>query len=510
MNGAARATATQRRTLTLGLGGVTRHGCAAIADDRQVLAVCEQERVTRVRGAGFNPSGLPDEAIDALVGFVGAARGDIARYAIAEPARVDGPWSGTTLDHHLGHACAAYLTSPYDAATIVVCDHGNPGVSVWRGEGSKITRVDWPWDGTSLADLYTECSTLLGFPPPGGDQRFESLARMMAGNPDRTLPALFPTDGHRVMKQESWRACVVDFTRAASDLRQRAQLAAGLQAQIADLLVALIRGVSRTVPSPNLCLGGGLFHHSSINTVARQCGAYERVFIPVNPGNAGLAVGAAMHDARLGPARVSAFLGPSYDAETDIKATLDNCKLRYDLLGEGTAIATAIHHLQQGRLVGWFEGRMEWGPRALGARAILANPFSPYVLENLNRFLKRREAWRGYALSATAASVPAHFTGPDEAPFMECDYHPKDVARFRHVMPAEASHLRVQTVTADCPPRFRALLDAFGDATGVPCLLNTSFNGFHEPIVCTPRDAVRVFFGSGLDVLMLDRFVLTK
>jgi carbamoyltransferase len=153
---------------------------------------------------------------------------------------------------------------------------------------------------------------------------------------------------------------------------------------------------------------------------------------------------------------------------------------------------------------------MEWGPRALGARAILANPFSPYVLENLNRFLKRREAWRGYALSATAACVPEHFTGPSEAPFMECDYHPKDAARFRHVMPAEASHLRVQTVTADCPPRFRALLDAFGSATGIPCLLNTSFNGFHEPIVCTPRDAVRVFFGSGLDVLMLDRFVLTK
>jgi carbamoyltransferase len=500
----------RRTPLSLGLGGVTRHACAAIADDRRVLAVCEQERVTRVRGAGFNAAGLPDEAIDTIVGVAGVSRGDIARYAIAEPARVDGPWSGTTLDHHHGHACAAYLTSPYDAATIVICDHGTPGVSVWRGEGSSIERVDWPWNGASLADFYTECSTLLGFPPPGGDQRFESLARMMAASPDQTLPALFTTDGHRVTTPETWRASVADRTRSAADIRKKAQLAAALQAQIADVLVALLRCVRKTLPAANLCLGGGLFHHSSINTVARQCGAFERVFIPVNPGNAGLAVGAAMHDATLGPAPVSAFLGPSYDAETDIKATLDNCKLRYDLLGEGAAIATAIHHLQQGRLVGWFEGRMEWGPRALGARAILANPFSPYVLENLNRFLKRREAWRGYALSATAASVSAHFAGPDEAPFMECDYHPKDAARFRHVMPAEASHLRVQTVTADCPPRFRALLEAFGSATGIPCLLNTSFNGFHEPIVCTPRDAVRVFFGSGLDVLMLDRFVLTK
>ncbi len=504
MNGA------RRNTLFLGLGGVMRHACAAIADGRQVLGVCEQERVTRVRGAGFNPTGLPEEAIDAIVGFAGASREDVTRYAIAEPAHVDGPWSGTTLEHHHGHACAAYLTSPYDEATIVICDHGNPGISVWRGRDATIERVEWPWDGANLADLYTESATLFGFPPPGGDQRFESLARMMAASPDETLPALFTTDGHRVRKQDTWRARVVDLARAAPDIRRKARLAAALQAQIADMLVTVLQRVRQAAPSPNLCLGGGLFHHSSINTVARRCSAFERVFIPVNPGNAGLAVGAAMHVAKLEPAPVSAFLGPSYDAETDIKATLDNCKLRYDLLGDGAAIATAIHHLQQGRLVGWFEGRMEWGPRALGARAILANPFSPYVLENLNRFLKRREAWRGYALSATAAAALAHFTGPTEAPFMECDYHPKDAARFRHVMPAEASHLRVQTVTGDCPPRFRALLDAFGDATGIPCLLNTSFNGFHEPIVCTPRDAVRVFFGSGLDVLMLDRFVLTK
>ena len=495
----------------LGLGGAARHGCAAIADDRQLLGVCEQERLTRVKSAGFNPSGLPDEAIDALLGLLGASRGDIVHCAIAEASRGDGPWPVSTLDHQYGHASAAYLTSPHESATIVVCDHGGPGVSVWRGDGGTLAPVEWPWDGAGIADLYTECSTLLGFASAGGDQRFESLARMMAACPDESVPAFFATDGHRVVAQDGWRARVLDLERSATDIGRKARLAAALQAQIGELVLSLIRRVRDAVPtSTRLCLGGGLFHHSSINTVVRQSGLFERVFVPVNPGNAGLAVGAAMHDAGIGPARVSAFLGPSYDAETDIKATLDNCKLHYDLVGEGAVIDTAIHHLQQGRLVGWFEGRMEWGPRALGARAILANPFSPYVLENLNRFLKRREVWRGYALSAAAPSVAAHFNGPEEAPFMECDYHPTDVARFRRVMPSEASHLRVQTVTADGPPRFRALLDAFGDATGIPCLINTSFNGFHEPIVCTPRDAVRVFFGSGLDVLILDRFVLTK
>jgi carbamoyltransferase len=202
-------------------------------------------------------------------------------------------------------------------------------------------------------------------------------------------------------------------------------------------------------------------------------------------------------------------MGPGWDDEA-IKRTLDNCKLQYDRLRADQVVDAAVDRLLKGDLVGWFEGRMEWGPRALGARSILASPFSPYVLENLNRFLKRREPWRGYALSVPEGAMPAHFSGAADAPFMECDYRPKDLARFRDVMPAETAHLRIQTVTEDCPPRFRAVLEAFGEATGVPCVVNTSFNGFHEPIVCTPRDAVRVFYGTGLDVLFLDRFVLTK
>ena len=130
-----------------------------------------------------------------------------------------------------------------------------------------------------------------------------------------------------------------------------------------------------------------------------------------------------------------------------MKAELDNCKLRYDWLDEGLLIEAVVRHLQEGRLVAWFEGRMEWGPRALGARSILASPFSPFVLENLNHFLKRRESWRGYALSTLADEAPSHFSGPAEAPFMECDYRPLDAARFRHVMPSEAAHVRVRRVS---------------------------------------------------------------
>jgi carbamoyltransferase len=243
--------------------------------------------------------------------------------------------------------------------------------------------------------------------------------------------------------------------------------------------------------------------------MVRSSGLFSRVFVPVNPGNAGLAVGAVLHERRSAPTLLSPFLGPAYTL-SEIKATLDNCKLPYNLVTESAAVDTAIEALRGGRLVGWYEGAMEWGPRALGARSILANPFAPYVLENLNNFLKRREPWRGYALSTLDSAVGEHFSGPAEAPFMECDFRPRDVEKFRHVLPSPKAGIRVHVAGQEAPAGFRRLLAAFGASSGIPCVVNTSFNGFHEPIVCSPRDAIRVFFGSGIDVLILDRFVLTK
>jgi carbamoyltransferase len=132
------------------------------------------------------------------------------------------------------------------------------------------------------------------------------------------------------------------------------------------------------------------------------------------------------------------------------------------------------------------------------------------VLENLNGFLKRRQSWRGYGLSVAKEAMGDYFDGPASAPFMESDYRVRDAARFKHALPAPGSTVRVHGVDRRSPPRFRRLLEAFGAVTGVPCLVNTSFNGFHEPIVCSPRDAVRVFYGSGVDMLALDQFVLVK
>jgi carbamoyltransferase len=153
---------------------------------------------------------------------------------------------------------------------------------------------------------------------------------------------------------------------------------------------------------------------------------------------------------------------------------------------------------------------MEWTPRALGNRSILAWPKARYVLDNLNVFLKRRESYRGYGVSVCAEDVAAHFSGPALSPFMEFDYDVNNRDDFQECLPAGASRLRVHTVDDDTAPMLRRILKALGALTALPVVVNTSFNGFNEPIVCSPRDAVRAFYGTGLDIAAIGPFVLSK
>ena len=261
-----------------------------------------------------------------------------------------------------------------------------------------------------------------------------------------------------------------------------------------------------------LCLGGGLFYNTYFNSLVSTSGIFRQTFVPINPGNAGLSAGAALLVSReqvSGGARdaVTPFLGPDYDSET-IKATLDGCKLSYEFLSDTDATDAAVAALTRGELVGWFQGRMEWGHRALGHRSILADPRSPYVLDNLNFFLRKRERSRPFGLAVCADAAPQLFCGPPASAFMEYEYRPRD-DRFRHMMPAGATSIRVQTVRSD-RGTFSTLLKRMEQQTGTAALVNTSFNGFREPIVCSPRDAIRVFYGTGLDMLVMGRFVLRK
>lgn len=495
--------------LTAGLGGVGRHGCVALSVSGRLQGVCRQERISRVRDAGFTPRGLPDDALDVLLERQHLTRRSIDRFVAAEPiASVQEPVV-EQLDHHLAHAAAAYLSSPFPSAAILICDDDAPAVSLWSGDGTTLTRIDWAWNGPGLSALYTECALLLGLASPGSEGRFEALARLMPDQTCERLATVLDTDGHSLLMRPGWRSEAAELLGGVQAPPESAGAAACLQRRIAEIAVALVSALRSRSDSEYLCLGGTLFDHSAINTAIAASGLFARVHLPVDTGNAGLAVGTALYADGCKPLRVSPFLGPSYGRE-EIKSTLDNCKLNYAWESEDGVINTVVQALRDGQMVGWFEGSMEWGPRALGARCILANPLAPYVLENLNRFLKHREPWRGYALSGLESAVETHFDGPARAAFMEYDYRPKDPGRLATILPAAGAAVRLQTVGDEAPPRFKRLLEAFGDATGFPFLVNTSFNGFREPIACSPRDAVRVYYGTGLDVLVADQFVLKK
>ena len=494
----------------VGLGGTTRNACAVLATSTDILGICEQERITRVRAAGVNPTGLPDEAIDELLRRFGRRRGDVRTYVVAGPEPDIHGAPVVQLDHHLTHACSAFLPSPFDHATVVVCDSEPPHVTVWDGNDVALERIDWPWHGLGPAELYSKCARTLGFTTIGGDQRMEALARLVRATEKGVTPRFFRLGADHIQLEGRWHQLAQDLGDLGCNPVEHASLAAGLQQEIGDLIIGFLTRVRRTARAARyLCLGGSLFHNSYFNARVKSSGLFDEVFVPINTGNAGLAVGAALRTSERQRQHVSPFLGPSYDS-AEIKAVLDNCKLSYDFVSENSAIAIAVEALKKGQLVGWFEGPMEWGARALGARSILANPFAPFVLENLNRFLKQRDPWRGYALTCLESAVSTHFDGPAASPFMECDYIPREPRRFREILPGSDASIRIQTATSETPPLFRSLLDAWGHACGVPVVVNTSFNGFREPMVCSPRDAVRVFFGTGIDKLVLGRFVLSK
>jgi carbamoyltransferase len=355
----------------------------------------------------------------------------------------------------------------------------------------------------------------MGFGRDGDEHRLEALARVGERRCNAAIPAIAHRGDHLDVPAhfQASIAGVMAQNGSRASGAQRASLAEQIQRQIGEQLLQVMSDINRRLGTSRLCLGGGLFYNSYFTTLVAESGLYAETFVPANPGNAGVAVGAALAVAageapldRREP--LSPFLGPAYGPQ-EIKAILENCKLSYDYLRNGQIIERTTAALAKGQLVGWFQGRMEWGARALGNRSILASPVAPYVLENLNVFLKQREPHRTYSVAICAEDLPGYFRGPAKSSFMEYEYEVLDCELLHSLLPANATRLRVQTVD-ESAGTFYELIRAFRDLTGVPMLVNTSFNGFNEPIVCSPRDAVRVFYGTGLDMAVLDSLLLEK
>ncbi|MBV9506293.1 MAG: carbamoyltransferase [Acidobacteriia bacterium] len=523
--------------IILGIGGILGNAATALLRDGELVAAVEESKLAR-SGASYSRGDLPERSIASCLAMAGAEPEQVDAVALVRPVpeagfhlkvRAHFPNSRIILlEHHLAHAASAYYASPFEDALVLTLDREGDfrcGAR-WRAEGTRIVVEQEQYFPDSLGDLYGRVTELLGFEANVdehkvqwlsvlGDDRYRELFRDILGasetgfSVDRTF---FSTERLRLGgfgAQFYRRLGLQDGQALPEDLRPH--VAAGIQRATEDAVICMA-GEGR-----NLCLAGGLGFNALLVSALETRSDYQHIFVQPASGNAGTAIGAVLetwhsvyHQSRRVPLNTMC-LGPAFGA-AEIKQVLENCKLRFQyLLTTDELIATAVAQLSENRIVGWMHGRMEFGPRALGNRSILASPLDPYSTENLNTFIKRREPFRKFAASVPLELCREYFEAGPNSGFLSTVGHVRPEYRKQFAAAILAEDLvRVHTVDRAENPLYWQLLHAAGKATGLPVLYNTSFNLFGEPLVCTPRDAVRSFYSSGIDVMFIGNFLLQK
>ena len=426
------------------------------------------------------------------------------------------------VDHHLAHEASAFLAAPFDGCAVMTIDGRGERTGTSYGvfrEGSyrRIGEVPLPH---SLGLLYEKVTQHLGFLHSSDEYKVMALASYGAPRVAERLRELVRWCGDG---QFTVAAC--DLTQVLGPARERGapldarhfDVARSLQEVLEERVLEMSRWLRMETGSPNLAMAGGVALNCVMNARIRDDGPFERVWVQPAAGDAGTALGAALwidhlqgagHSDGNTPYRMDhAYLGPEYD-EDAIEDFLRWSKLAYRRMDDVAAEVSAI--LAEDRIVGWFQGRMEFGPRALGARSILASPIHPDMQVRLNE-IKDREDFRPVAPVVLEEEAPRWFRNCGRSPFMLFVYDvlPEVAERIPAVRHFDGS-ARVQTVRRDQLAAYYDLIKAFAARTGVPVLVNTSFNTRGEPIVCSPRDAVECFWSSPLDALALGPFLLEK
>ena len=439
------------------------------------------------------------------------------------------------LDHHLCHAASSFLVSPFERAAILVVDGASEADTTLlaAGEGNQITVLDRTPLPHSLGQFYAAMTAFLGFRSDQDEYIVMGLAS--SGEPTfaptlrREIVRVLP-DGRfalntRLLDFHLARAgyFVQEFIRLfgsprrpTDEITQRHRdLAASAQCVLEETLLHLGRHLRSLTQATSLCLAGGVAYNCVANGRLRAELGFEHVYVPPAAGDSGAALGAALWwSARRRPAGTrsilpGAYLGPQYD-EAACRAALAKAGLVAERLTDDRLYERVASELAHGRLVFWYQGRMEWGPRALGNRSLLADPRREDMRELINSKVKCREAFRPFAPSVLADRAEEFFHVPAPSAFMQFTVRVKSSAK--GILPA-VTHVdgtaRVQTVTREANPRFYNLLATFGRLTGVPVLLNTSFN-VQEPIVCTPDEAVRCFQRTQVEWLVLGNLLVGR
>ncbi len=473
------------------------------------------------------------------------------------------------VEHHLSHAASAFFCSPYDESAVLTVD----GVGEWTTATLGVGKASWDGTGAnsielfqearfphSLGLLYSAFTAWLGFEVNDGEYKVMGMAPY--GRPDhldrvakvvelaqdgsfwlnmdyfsfhhsmehtfsRKFEALF---GEPRMRESEFytreTGVPADATTASIEKNQYfADVAASIQATTEQAIINIARYLHQRTGLKRLCMAGGVAYNSVANGRILRETPFEELYIQPAAGDSGGAVGAALyvHHVLLGQPRVftmdHAYWGRAYSPD-EVRAALADRGVGFELIEDEEKLVDLVAgELAGGRVIGWYQGRFEWGPRALGNRSIIADPRRSEMKDIVNTKIKFREPFRPFAPSVLAEQAGGYFNLRNGR-----DVWPESPARFmlvvmpvadekRSTIPA-VTHAggtgRLQTVTRDSNPRYYKLIERFGQATGVPIILNTSFNLRGEPIVTTPANALNTFFNSGLDTLVLGDFVVRK
>ncbi|GAA5236946.1 carbamoyltransferase [Verticiella sediminum] len=444
-----------------------------------------------------------------------------ARFKGVDTAHVQARWR--FVEHHLAHEASAYLSAPFDEAAVLTMDGrgeiATTSYGVFRdGRYQRLKQVDLPH---SLGLLYEEVTDYLGFLRSSDEYKVMALASY--GEPRyldefRQILRADGEGGYTVAAPELVRRFGAPRARGGPLEQRHYDIAHSLQKVLEETVAGMVRWLHAASGARHLCMAGGVALNCVLNARVLRDGPFEDVWVQPAAGDAGTALGAALWlDRELAPRPAArwvmhhAYLGPAQD-DDEIRAFLDRAKLPYRRM-ENVAEEVA-ERLARGEIVGWHQGRMEFGPRALGARSILASPIDPDMQARLND-IKDREDFRPVAPAVMQEHAHEWFAAvrPGEivAPFMLFVFDVLDdkAARIPAVRHVDGT-ARVQTVRRDQHPLYYELLAAFYRRTGVPVLVNTSFNTRGEPVVCTPRDSIECFWTSPLDVLAIGSFLLEK
>jgi len=439
------------------------------------------------------------------------------------------------FDHHLCHAASAYFTSGFDRALILTLDQGahlQSGLMA-LGDGDEIEPLHSLKFPDSLGWFYSRVTELAGLRSRRDEHKLQWLSK--DGEPE-FLPAfrkLFtwkPTgapalnrryfasgpDHRGIFSPQFYRELGLSSRSHPPGPVVRANLARSAQDFLEEVVLQLAGNFAERTNARSLCLAGGIFLNVLLVHALEARGPFERVYVQPVSGNAGTALGAAYLSRKKitghsGRAPLSSLAVGLHASPQEMKTVLDNCKIVYRYLpGEEQTVEESARLLLRDKIVAWCQGRTEFGHRALGNRSLLASPFSEYVIENVNEYVKHREEFHPFALSVPAERASEYFDASPNCRFMTSLATLTNPIGGLERFAFHGNLVRVHTVEQHANPIFWKLLHKFGESAPAPMLVNTSFNLFGEPLVTDPRGAVRSFYCAGIDALALGPFMLVK